>query len=182
MATYNISRKHIIPLLAVFGAGAIIEVLLVFQKPLFGVFLIVSSIICLLAFTIVESTIVTTGTYLLKAFRTNSLYSRCYWSNRIAEHVKKIIIRKDELCKWEWIYSITTKKDNTLGGYFTLIHWTRYDRSKLEEYLSKSNKCNENIGNILIESRIDGYKQLLKEIIERCHNAIVDENTANLLK
>jgi hypothetical protein len=109
-------------------------------------------------------------------------YKPKYYFTVSSENLTRYTFQKEESCRWEWIYLITTEKNNTTGGYFTVIHWSRLKKPLLEEYLKKSNKCNKDVGKIFITSHVAGYTQLIKDVIEKAKDATVDETTAKLVR
>lgn len=181
MSTYYTSKKHTVLLPLVFIAGSLVGLIMLPKQPLLGVVLTTSSIICAFVFSIAKFTVVTTDDYIKRTISDNQKFRNWKWVGKLDEFVRSIM-KKDEACNWEWVYAITTERSKVTGDYHTVLHWSKLNPHQLKEYLAGSNKCNENVGKMIVTSHISRYPQLLKEIVDRSANARVDETTTKLMQ
>jgi hypothetical protein len=159
MQIYNYKKKYRAGLTVAFGIASVIGIYLAISGQIIGILLSIASIILAYAFYKAKVEIITNDNY-----------------------IKKVIFNNEEECYWQWIYAITTERSNITGHYSTVIYWSKLDQNQLDEYLSVSNKCNENVGKMIITSHISGYEQLLKEIVSHKNDASLDQTTIKLVK
>ena len=99
------------------------------------------------------------------------------------EFIKKKTFKKEEICNWEWIRSIKTKKYYyPYYVCYTYINWSINNEQRQEYSSVPGKKSNKQDGELVIESRFSDYKQILAFIVSKTKGIDIDETTRKIIE
>lgn len=97
--------------------------------------------------------------------------------------IKKITFKKEEVCNWEWIRAIKTRKYySPYYACYTYIYWSRNGENQKEYQIVGDNKGNEQNGELVIKSHFSNYKQLLNYIVSKTKDIEIDDTTRKIIE
>jgi hypothetical protein len=99
------------------------------------------------------------------------------------EFIKIKKFRDEEICKWEWIYEIKSKKYGfPYNVCYTCIYWSK-NNTQQQQYPSDSgNDSSDPKGKLVINSRFANYEHIVACVVAKKKDIKIDKTTRKIIE